>query len=68
MSTDTLAAEFDSSPSGGLRELADLWRALAPARELAGKIDWEKVIEFIQQVMPVILALLELLPKKAHPA
>ena len=64
MSTDSILAALGGSESGSLRELLDVWRALAPARDLAGKIDWEKVLEFIQQVMPVILALLDLLPKK----
>jgi hypothetical protein len=65
MSTDSILAALDDSPSGSLRDLADLWRALAPARDLAGKIDWQKVLEFLAQAMPVILALLDLLPKKA---
>jgi hypothetical protein len=65
MSTDTILAALGGSESGSLRELLDVWRALSPARDLAGKIDWQKVLEFIQQIMPVILALLDLLPKKA---
>jgi len=64
MSTDTILAAAAGSESGSLRELLEVWRALAPARDLAGKIDWQKVLEFIQQIMPVILALLDLLPKK----
>ncbi len=64
MSTDTTLAALGGSESGSLRELLVVWQALAPARDLAGKIDWQKVLEFIQQVMPVILALLDLLPKK----
>jgi hypothetical protein len=64
MSTDTILAALGAAESGSLRELLDVWRALAPARDLAGKIDWQKVLEFIQQVMPIILALLDLLPKK----
>jgi len=65
MSTDTILAALGGSESGSLRELLDVWRALSPARDLAGKIDWQKVLEFIQQIMPLILALLDLLPKKA---
>jgi hypothetical protein len=65
MSTDTILAALGGSESGNLRELLDVWRALSPARDLAGKIDWQKVLEFIQQIMPLILALLALLPKKA---
>jgi hypothetical protein len=65
MSTDTILAALGGSESGSLRELLDVWRALSPAREMAGKIDWQKVLEFIQQIMPLILALLDLLPKKA---
>jgi hypothetical protein len=64
MSPDTILAALGASESGSLRELLEVWKALAPARDLAGKIDWQKVLEFIQQVMPVILALLDLLPKK----
>ena len=68
MSSPSILAALDGPESGNLRDLADLWRAIAPVRALAGKIDWQKVLDFIQQVMPVILALLELLPKKAPPA
>ncbi len=51
--------------SGELRNAIEVWRILAPVREKAGKIDWQKVLEFVQQVMPLVLALLDLLPKKS---
>lgn len=49
---------------GGLREAIAVWRALAPLREMAGKIDWAKVIAFVEKTLPLLLAVLDLLPKK----
>ncbi len=50
--------------AGQLREMLAIWQALAPLREKAGKIDWQKVKEFIEKVLPLLLAALDLLPKK----
>ena len=52
------AAPCEPSP------LFDLWEALVPIRERAEAIDWQKVIAMIQQLMPLILAVLDLLPKQ----
>lgn len=51
--------------AGRFREMLEIWQALAPVREQAGKIDWQKVKEFIETVLPLLLAVLELLPKNA---
>jgi len=64
MSPETIVAAAQAVEAGDLRRMLGVWRALAPAREKAGKIDWEKVVQFIQQIMPLMLALLDLLPEK----
>ncbi len=65
MSLETIVAAAQTAEAGDLRQMFEVWRALAPARDKAGTIDWQKVLEFIQQIMPIVLALLDLLPKKA---
>jgi hypothetical protein len=64
MSLETIVAAAQAAEAGDLRQMLQVWRALAPARDKAGKIDWQKLLEFIQQIMPIVLALLDLLPKK----
>ncbi len=64
MSVENIAAAAKGADAGGLIQMLEVWRALAPARDRAGKIDWQKVLEFIQQIMPIVLALLDLLPRK----
>jgi hypothetical protein len=51
--------------SGKFREALAVWRVLAPLREKAGKIDWRKVTEFLEKILPLALALLDLLPQKS---
>lgn len=60
MSRDAAAC----AEAGRFREMLDIWQALAPVREKAGKIDWQKVKEFMETVLPLLLAVLDLLPKK----
>jgi len=62
MSYETIVT---GAEAGNLRQMLAVWQALAPARDKAGKIDWEKVVQFIQQIMPLLLALLEMLPEKS---
>ncbi len=50
--------------AGGFREALAVWRALAPLREKAGRIDWAKVAAFLEEILPLLLAVLDLLPKK----
>lgn len=50
--------------AGGFREAFAVWRATAPLREQAGKIDWAKVIAQLEKILPLVLAVLDLLPKK----
>jgi hypothetical protein len=64
MSSDTVTAPAEAGDLGELREMLAVWRALAPVRQQAGKIDWQNVLELIQKAMPLIEALLALLPKK----
>jgi hypothetical protein len=64
MSPDSTADPAGTGELGNLRELLEVWRVLAPIRETAGKIDWQKLLDAIQKIMPLIVALLELLPKK----
>lgn len=49
---------------GGFREALAVWRALAPLREKASKIDWAKVIAFVEKILPLVLAILDLLPNR----
>jgi len=65
MSLETMIAAAQTADAGNLRQMLEVWRALAPARDKAATIDWQKVLEFIQQIMPLVLALLDLLPKKS---
>jgi hypothetical protein len=65
VSFENTGAAAQGANAGGLLQMIELWRALAPARDKAGTIDWQKVLEFIRQMMPIVLALLDLLPKKA---
>ena len=64
MSVENTGAAAQGVQAGGLLQMIELWRALTPARDKAGTINWQKVLEFIQQMMPIVLALLDLLPKK----
>lgn len=65
MSFETIVTAAEAAEAGNLRQMLAVWQALAPARDKAGKIDWAKVAEFIQQIMPLLLALLEMLPEKS---
>jgi hypothetical protein len=64
MSLNTNDAPAEASELGNMRELLEVWRALAPLRAQAGTIDWQKVLDFITKAMPLIESLLALLPKK----
>ena len=59
---------FSAAEQRNLRTVLDLWQAIAPIREKSQAIDWQKVIAFIQQMMPLIMALLDLLPKEQQGA
>ncbi len=61
---DVLSVGEEVVGDGGLRQAIALWRALAPLRQKAGRIDWTKVIAFLQKIMPLLLALFDLLPQK----
>jgi hypothetical protein len=50
--------------AGRFREMFEIWQTLAPLRDKAGKIDWQKVKEFIETMLPLLLAVLDLFPKK----
>lgn len=65
MSFETIVTAAEAAKAENLLQMLTVFQALAPAREKAGKIDWEKVAEFIQQIMPLLLAMLELLPEKS---
>jgi len=65
MSLETMIAAAQVAGADDLRQILEGCRAFAPARDKAATIDWQKVLEFIQQIMPLLLALLDLLPKKS---
>ncbi len=48
-----------------LRPLVELWQAVAPLREKLKGLDWEKIREIVEKALPVLLAILDWLPKKS---
>jgi len=47
-----------------LRPMLETWRALAPVRGKLKDIDWRKLQEIVEKILPVLLVILDLLPKK----